>query len=178
MNKQKNLNDYKADRELNCNQLIDDFSPYISTIINNMVGDNLSNEDKEEILLDVFLVLWKNRFNSIDKLDSYIAGITRNLIRDKFKKKKITYNIEDFENVFSYNDFEIYSEDINKIEKIEKELKKLKKTDIDIITMFYYDSMSLKEISKKLKTSEFNIANKLSRIRKKVKKSLNRRENG
>ena len=36
----------------------------------------------------------------------------------------------------------------------------------------------VKEISKKLKTSEFNIANKLSRIRKKVKKSLNRRENG
>ena len=67
MNKQKNLNDYKTDKEFNCNQLIDDFSPYISTIINNMVGDNLSNEDKEEILLDVFFILWKNRFNSIEK---------------------------------------------------------------------------------------------------------------
>lgn len=178
MNKQKNIDDYKVENEFDCNKLIDDFSPYINTIINNMVGDNLSDEDKEEILLDVFFILWKNQFHSIEKLNSYIAGITKNLIREKLKKKKITYNIEDFENTFSYYDFEIYYEEISKIEKIEREFKNLKKIDFDIVNMFYYSSMSLKEIAKELKISEFNVANRLSRIRKKIKKSLNRRKNG
>lgn len=179
MKKYKDINDYKIENEFNYNKLIDDFSPYINTIINNMVNNKLSDEDKEEILLDVFFILWKNQYNnSIEKLEAYIAGITKNLVREKLKKKRITYNIEDYENTFSYYNFEMHSKEISKIEKIEAEFKNLKKIDFDIVNMFYYSAMSLKEISQELKISEFNVANRLSRIRKKIKKSLNRRKNG
>ena len=57
---------------------------YVYIIIKNS-GYLFSDEDIEEIASDVFLAIWKNK----EKLDinkeisSYIAGITKNLIRKK-----------------------------------------------------------------------------------------------
>lgn len=82
------LKDYIQNNELNLDRIVDDFSAYVRTIINNMVGNNLSYEDKEEILSDTFFVLWKNRNNNILSLDSYIAGIAKNLVKEKLKKRK------------------------------------------------------------------------------------------
>ena len=67
--------------DFDIDELIDKYNPYIKRIIYNMVGDNLSYEDKEEILADTFFVLWKNRNNKILSLDSYIAGIAKNLVK-------------------------------------------------------------------------------------------------
>ena len=174
-----NIEDYTNRSQIDWNKIIDDFTPYIKKIINNMVGDSLTQEDKEEVLLDVFFVLWRNKDNIQNSLNSYIAGITRNLVKEKLKKKKVTYDISDYENNIYYYDIETNAEEIELITMIEKEFKNIKKIDLDIINMFYYSSMSLKEIAKKLNVSEFNVANRLSRVRKKIKKMLNkRRKNG
>lgn len=179
MNYITNIEDYTNRTQIDWNKIIDDFTPYIKKIINNMVGDSLTQEDKEEILLDVFFVLWRNKDNIQKSLNSYIAGITRNLVKEKLKKKKVTYDISDYENNIYYDDIETNYEEIEAITMIEKEFKNIKKIDLDIINMFYYSSMSLKEIAKKLNVSEFNVANRLSRVRKKIKKTLNkRRKNG
>ena len=79
---------------IDLDEIVDEFTPYVKKVIDNMVGNNLSYEDKEEILTDTFFVLWKNRNNKINYLDSYIAGIAKNLVKEKFKKFNITYNIE------------------------------------------------------------------------------------
>ena len=84
------LKDYIQNNELDLDRIVDDFSAYVKTVINNMVSNNLSYEDKEEILSDTFFILWKNRNNNILSLNTYIAGIAKNLVREKFKKKKIT----------------------------------------------------------------------------------------
>ena len=167
-----NIEDYTNRTQIDWNKIIDDFTPYIKKIINNMVGDSLTQEDKEEILLDVFFVLWRNKDNIQKSLNSYIAGITRNLVKEKLKKKKVTYDISDYENNIYYDDIETNYEEIEAITMIEKEFKNIKKIDLDIINMFYYSSMSLKEIAKKLNVSEFNVANRLSRVRKKIKKTF------
>ena len=59
MNYITNIEDYTNRTQIDWNKIIDDFTPYIKKIINNMVGDSLTQEDKEEILLDVFFVLWR-----------------------------------------------------------------------------------------------------------------------
>ena len=85
------LKDYIQNNELDLDRIVDNFSPYVRTIINNMVSDNLSYEDKEEILSDTFFILWKNRNNNILSLNSYIAGITKNLVKEKLKKKNTNH---------------------------------------------------------------------------------------
>lgn len=171
MNNVKELTSYKNEGEIDLDKIINDFSPYIRKIINNMVGENLSYEDKEEILADTFFILWKNQTKNIIYLDSYIAGITRNLIKEKLDKRNITYNIEDYENFISYSDMDMLLEERIEIERC---LKILKRKELEIFNMFYYYSKSTKEISYELGISEMNVCTKLSRIRKKIKKEFSK----
>ncbi len=166
------LNDYKVDGELNIDKIIDNYTSYIKSIINNM-ANNLSNEDKEEIIADTFFILWKNEDKEILVLDSYIAGITRNLIKEKLRKSKKVYDISDYENIIGSYDVDFYSDEIEEIEKMRDTLKMLKPIELEILNMFYFYSNSIKDISKKLNLSEINVRTKLHRIRKKMRKILN-----
>lgn len=173
MNKIEQFDEYLIDNTFDLNRIIKDFSPYVNTIINNMVGNKLSYEDKEEILLDTFFTLWKNKNNIKVSLNSYIAGITRNLVKEKFKNNKLMYDISDYENSIEISDINIYSEEREEIYKIEKSFKMLNELDMKIVNMFYYSSISIKDIAKELEISEFNVKTRLYRTRKKIKKALN-----
>lgn len=170
----KQLYDYKNDNNIiDLDKIVDDFTPYIKTVINNMTNNYLSYEDKEEILTDTFFVLWKNQDKDIIYLEAYLAGIARNLVKEKFKKNNITYNIDDYENEINYYDnFEIFSEKREKINKLKIGYKELEEKEFQIISMFYYYSKSVKDIAKELNISESNVKTKLFRIRKKLKKYL------
>lgn len=165
----KEMMDYVYKNELDLDRMVDDFSPYVKTIINNMVNDNLTFEDKEEILSDVFFILWKNKEKSILSLDSYIAGITRNLVKEKLRKLKLTYNISDYENIIEYSNLDIYSDERDEIKRC---LKVLKDIDLNVFNMFYYSSKSVKDIAQELGISEFNVTTRLYRIRKKIRNKM------
>jgi len=101
-----------------------------------------------------------------------LAGITRNLIKEKYRKLKIVYDISDFENDI-LNSVNMYESDRELIFDVEQKMKELKDIDIEIVNLFYYSSMSVKDIAKKLNISELNVKTRLHRIRKKIKKELN-----
>ena len=174
MKKLKQLEDYYKNNEIDLDEIIEDFTPYITTIINNGTDNALSFEDKEEIFSDTFFILWKNRnrLNINVSLNSYLAGITRNLIKEKYRKLKIVYDISDFENDI-LNSVNMYENDRELIWDIEQKIKGLKDIDIKIVNLFYYSSVSIKDIAKKLNISELNVKTRLHRIRKKIKKELN-----
>ena len=172
MNSSKTIIDYlDKNEELDLDKIIADFSPYVKTIINNMTRKILSQEDKEEILLDTFYVLWKNQ-DKIIILDSYIAGITRNLVKEKLKNKKMTYDIADYENIAEYSKIDLFFEERDEIYKIRNSFKHLKEIDLKIIKLFYYSSQSTKDISIRLGISENNVRQRLFKIRHKIRKSL------
>ena len=174
MKELKQLEDYYKNNEIDIDQIIEDFTPYITTIINNGTDNSISFEDKEEIYSDTFFILWKNRnrLNINVSLNSYLAGITRNLIKEKYRKLKLTYDISDFENDL-LNSVNMCENDRELIYDVEQKIKGLKNIDIEIVNLFYYSSMSVKDIAKKLNISELNVKTRLHRIRKKIKKELN-----
>lgn len=166
------INNYIVNDRLDLNRIIKDYTPYVKTIINNMVYNNLTEEDKEEILSDVFFVFWKNRFKEIPVIDAFIAGITKNLVREKLRKKVILLDIADYENNLGYTDIDMFDEKREKIEKVKEKMKELSDIEVKIIDMFYYYSKSTKEIANELNLTETNVRSKLHRIRKKIKKNL------
>ncbi|MBR2289217.1 MAG: sigma-70 family RNA polymerase sigma factor [Clostridia bacterium] len=173
MNELKQLEDYLVDDEIDIDKIIDDFTPYITSIINRETNQMLSFEDKEEIFSDTFFLLWKNR-NRLTiqvSLKSYLAGITRNLMKEKYRKLKINYDFADFENEVD-DTFSFYENDREQILDIEQKLKGLKPIDIDIVNLYYYSSKSMKDIAKILNISELNVKTRLHRVRKKIKKEL------
>ena len=115
---------------------------------------------------------YRNRLNINVSLNSYLAGITRNLIKEKYRKLKIVYDIDDFENV-SLNNINMYENDRELIFDIEQKIKGLKDIDIEIVNLFYYSAISIKDIAKRLNISELNVKTRLHRIRKKIKNELN-----
>ena len=79
---QINIDSYFKDDVLQIEILMNDYTNYILTIIRNF-NINLSEEDIEEIMLDVFLTIWNNQEKLIREcnMSPYIAGITKNLIK-------------------------------------------------------------------------------------------------
>ena len=172
--KDKKLEDYIINKNLDLDKIVDDYTPYVRTIVQNMVSNNLSEEDKEEIIIDTFFVLWKRYEENytIKSLSSYMAGITRNLIKEKLKSLKHTIDIEQCKNLVEYSYIDIYSQEREEINQLYKKIKDLKEDDIKIITMFYYSNKSIKDIAKELNISEVNTKTRLHRIRKKIKQEL------
>ena len=169
------LEDYKQNGKLNIEKLVNEYSGYVYTIINNIVNQNLTNEDIEEIISDAFFVIWKNESNLdiTTRVGPYLAGITRNLIKQKYRKSKINFDLEDYENVLTDNTdtYEIIEKQ-GRINAIEKSLYNLGQEDIQIFKMYYYSDLKIKDIAKKLNITEFKVKTRLYRMRKKIKKDL------
>lgn len=167
---------YIVNGKLDLDKIVDDYSSYVKTIINNAVGNNLSAEDKEEILLDAFFILWKNYNDNknIYAVDSYIAGITRNLVKEKLRKLHYMVDISDYENVIEIQANELYEEEREEISFLKNSLKNLKEIDIKIINMYYYSSKSIKDIAEELEISQSNVKTRLHRIRKRLQKQLSK----
>ena len=168
---------YIENNKLQMEKIMANYSNYISTIIRNSYIE-LSSEDVEEVLLDVFLTLWKNQ----DKLDinksmsAYISGITKNLIKYKYRQCKENQNIEEYEEklIDSLN-IEIMILQNERQNVIAEELEKIKQEDKEIFVEYYYDDRSIKEISKIFNMSESKIKSKLFRVRKRLNKTLKKR---
>lgn len=135
MNNQKIYN-YMDGKILNIELAMKDYNNYIYKIIKNKYN-NFSDEDIEEIILDVFLTLWNNQ-NKLDinqKMSSYIAGITKNLIKKKYRTNNNDKNIfikyyywgqsiKEISNSFNISESKVKSKLFRTRKKLHKVLKK------------------------------------------------------
>lgn len=163
--------------ELNIEDIVIDYSNYIQTIIRNKTMIN--QDDAEEIISDVFVTLWNNQ-DKLDinkKMSSYIAGITKNLIKKKYRDKKEFENIDDFDEKLILNEnITLYSTTEEQYDELINELNKIKVEEQKIFTMYYFENRKIKDISKLLNFSESKIKMKLNRTRKKLSKILKERD--
>lgn len=175
----KTIADFENNNVLNIELVIEIYNSYIYTILKNCLS---SQEDIEEILSDVFMILWKNypQINNNIKIKPYLVGITKNLIRKKYRNLKIekleSENIEDYENIVSnYIDIENLMETNEKSKIISNTLDSMKEQEKKIFIMFYYKSQKIKEIAKQMNISQGKIKTVLHRTRKVIKKKLKER---
>lgn len=155
-----------------------EYTPYVYTIVYNMVGGCCSNEDIEELVSDVFIRLWKNAENLHEdcSLSPYIATISRNVCKNRLRELSTKIETSQLEDYFPSNDDVVSKmEDTLCLEYIEDFLKTISKQDREIFIRYYYYGENLIDISKYLKISNANIKIKIYRIRKKLKDFLTKR---
>ena len=151
------------------NQAIEVYTPYLSTVLYNMVGNGLPKEDIEEIVSDVFVVLWKNaEYIDLSKgtLRSYIAATARNLALKRLNKKKDYTNLDDIEIPIE----DEFTDDNKK--SIWDAVMRLGEPDNEIFVRFYKYDEKLKDISKATGLNISTIKTKLSRGKRKLKRIL------
>lgn len=137
-------------------------------------------EDAEEVYQDVFIKVFKN-INMYDdqksSLKTWIARIAYNESITFLRRKRPTKIYFD-----DYGDAEKLPEaDVNAtlghadeetVQQVREAIKHLPPDEQAIITMFYYDEMSLKDIAYITESIPTTIASKLSRTRKKLCKII------
>ncbi len=178
--KNRKIYTYIDDNNLKIEEIMQDYTNYIYTIIRNF-NINLSDEDNEEIVLDVFLTLWRNQTKlDINKnMSSYIGGITKNLIKYKCRQNKLVLNIDDFdEKLLDLNNIELFLIQDEKKQIIASELEKVKREEKQVFIMYYYDNKSVNIISKQLNISNSKVKIILFRTRRKIRKALKERGYG
>ena len=173
MKKENTIESYIVDNQLDMTRVFDEYYHYVSKIIKNK--HTIKIEDEEEMIADVFLILWKNK----DRLDRkavfspYIAGITKRLIYRKYRELSRTIEFSQYENemISRFNvDSIVEQKEMN--DCITKNLKALGDTEYEIFKKFYYEGKKVKQIAQEMKLSSSNIKTKLHRTRKKIKEIL------
>ncbi len=174
MIKEKTIETYFLNKnELDIQKVIDDYYNYVGTIVKNF--PIISLEDEEEIISDVFFIVWKNKDNLEKSLNfsPYIAGVTKKVIYKKYKKDILNKNFEEFdENIISNFNTENVLEEKEFNDCIIKNLKSIGQTEYLIFIKFYYEDKKVKDIAKELGLSVSNVKTILHRTRKKVKEML------
>lgn len=167
------IENYMIQNTLDMTRVVNKYYNYISAIVKN--STTLSIEDEEEIISEVFFIIWKNR-NKLDKkakFSPYIAGVTKKVVYRKFSEQNKNIQITNYENdliaKFDINNV-IEEREIN--EFIINNLKKIGKTEYEIFTKFYYEGKKVKEIAKEMGLTSSNVKVKLHRTRKRIKEIL------
>ena len=155
-------------------EIIEKFTPLVSTIIYNLSGGILSTSDMEEVTSDTFITLWYNREKiQADKLKGYLCCIAKNKAKDKLKSinRHKTVNIEEMD----FEDKLVVPETIeNKIitEALCAALDQIGDPDREIMIRHYYYYQSSTEISEKMSLNSETVKSKIKRTREKLKKIL------
>ena len=178
MEKNELIKDYKINNILDIEKIYNDFYSYVYTIIINRSKGYLKEEDMEEIISDTFFILWKNSNKLEDEraLKPYIAGIIKNLIKEKIRKNNICLDILDYEDKLeNIKGVDFFIEEREEIALLKDSVKELKSQDKEVFELYYYQNRKIKEIALLLNMSEFNVKQRLYRIRKKIKKKIEKK---
>lgn len=169
------LNEYLINEQIDIDKIIDDFYSYVYIIVKNGISISITDEDVEEIILDVFVAIWKNSTNLLKttKIKPYLTGIAKNVIRNKYRNTELNFSISDYEeNIIDTCNIEEIAEEKEQDRIIQNTLQQLKDKEYKIFIMFYYESKTIKEIAKVLNLSNSNVKIILHRIRKMIKRNL------
>ncbi len=175
MEKCRKIEEYITNNNIDLIKVVNDYTSYVYKVVENMQLNLFSDEDIEEIVSDTFFILWKNTLK-LDKqknISSYLAGIARNLVKEKARKLDKNVDISEYENILQDSkDIDLLYEERERNIIIENTLSKMEKDDEEIFKLYYYSSTKISDIAKILNCTEFRIKSRLFRIRKKIKKNL------
>lgn len=152
--------------------LVDRYKDLVYTLAIRMVKNR---EDAEEVSQDTFIKAYNSlsRFKGESKFSTWIYKVAYNTSLDRLKKIKRQYNTVAID---EYTEHQVKSID-NALDKIEEQEKQkaikacmdlLPGDDSFILTLFYFEELSLDEISKVMGLKPNNVKVRLFRSRKKL----------
>jgi RNA polymerase sigma-70 factor (ECF subfamily) len=159
--------------------IMNDYHDLVSYVVRNILGQNITKEDLEECISDVFYALWESA-NKYDlrrgSVKTWIVMYTRYKALDYRRKQNKTVKIINIEDINELTD------DANNVEEfilvkelndfVLKTIDNFNKTDKNIFYYRYFLHMNINEIMQIFDTTRESIDNRLWRCRKKLKESL------
>ncbi len=161
--------------------LIGRYGAYVGYIVENICGQAVSREDKEEIVSNVFLSLWTHReqvnAENFDSLKPYLGSIARNMSKNVLRGLPRVYHEELDSCIFLQSGQDVEKETMQRVIRdcLMECILELPETDRLCMIAYYYYEKTLSVIAKEQNLSENTVKSKLFRGRKKLKAKLKER---
>ena len=159
--------------------LVDRYKDMVYTLALKMLNNK---EEAEEIAQDTFIKVYHslNKFKGESKFSTWIYKITYNTCLDTIKKNKKKQKVQYIEDFSEHQTKALESildtiDDKEKNQAIQECINQLPNDEAFLLTLFYFDSQSVEEISKIMDINVSNIKVKLFRTRKKLASILQQR---
>ncbi len=132
------------------------YQKYYKMMVNMIIKNNGTEEEARDIFQDALIVFWqKVRFKSLvltSKISTYLYSICRNLwLKELEHKKRLSYEKKD-----DIQNLTIEADERKKI--IHQCINDLGETCQKVLTLYYFDGLSMKEIAKELAFSNADTA--------------------
>ncbi|WP_431158411.1 RNA polymerase sigma factor [Winogradskyella poriferorum] len=152
--------------------LVDRYKDLVYTLAIRMIKNR---EEAEEVAQDTFIKVFKSldRFKGDSKFSTWIYRVTYNTCLDNIKKNKKHLNDVAIDE-FTFNKLDTIDNALDHLMKQERSqlikqcIEKLPEDSSALITLFYFEEMSLEEISKIINVETNTVKVKLYRARKKL----------
>lgn len=161
-------------------KVIERYTNYVGTVLQNILRNQATQEDLEEITSDVFLSLWKHASDMrTDNLTGYLASIARSKAYNFLRRKKLpSQSLEDVVIMDGSTDIPAQAERSELAELLQELLHQLSEQDREIFIRYYYYCQNVREIAGELHMKEATVKTRMHRGRGKLRQLLTERGYG
>lgn len=170
---------HKSEKALS--EVIEKYTAYVTTIIKEILDNKATEEDREELVADVFIALWKTAervdYIHYSSLKAYIGMIARNKAKDFLRTQK-DIKLELYDDVLIIdNGIEIKILQKEQQLYIKALLNRLKPQDQKIFLLYYYQCKKIDEIASIMQMNPQTVKTRLRRGRETLRVLLNNEKN-
>lgn len=178
MNDNELLQGLKKHDESAIEEIMERYTPYVSTIIYNMSKGKLSTPDIEETAADVFFTIWSASDKIAEgSLKGFIAAVAKNKAKEKIRQIKPKDNIMDIDDVVLADEYSLSDSIDNKVlqQDLTDALDQFGEPDKEIVIRYYYYYQTAPKIAEILDMKLEAVKSKIKRARTKLKSFLKER---
>nr|WP_299342085.1 RNA polymerase sigma factor [Allomuricauda sp.] len=153
--------------------LVEKYQEYVFTIVVRMLK---VNEEAEEVAQDTFIKVYESLsgFKGDSKFSTWLYRIAYRKALDQIRKNK--NRVQSFELIEDISEDKYQTidnpseamEGQERLQRIKRCINQLNPTDAALVTFFYFEDLSIKEIASITQLTEDNVKVKLHRSRKKL----------
>lgn len=160
------------------NVIVEKYSSYVYTVIRNIIGGFMPEEDIEEAVSDSFINLWNNldKLSEDKPLTPYLSAIARNTAKNRCRRFRNEISVEDIDKEpAGGDDISELIENYEALSLVYDAVEQLKSIDKEIFIRYYFYGEKLEAVADKTNLTLSNCKTKLCRTRKKIKVYLTER---
>jgi RNA polymerase sigma-70 factor (ECF subfamily) len=150
---------------------IHQYTPYVTTVIHNIIGTYMDISDVEEVAADVFFALWEEA-ELVHSPKGFLGTVARNKAKNKLRELTDNLPLNDYLLITEEDGLEARTEKKELAAAVKRSVLAMRQPDRDIFLRFYYYYQSLDEISCEMGIGLSTVKSRLRRGRAKLRQTL------
>lgn len=171
MTERQALKELRSGSEEALGWFIHQYTPYVTTVIHNIIGTYMDTADEEEVAADVFFALWENA-RQVHSPKGFLGTVARNKAKNKLRE--LTDDLPLLAHILIVDELDLEEQAAKKelAAAVKRAVLAMRQPDKEIFLRFYYYYQSLEAISLEMGINLSSVKSRLRRGREKLKQSL------